>query len=868
MESRFVLSGLWIVSVLAASGWAQPAQPTAPPSEGMETIVAAAIPGLTDEDLAQRETAQRAFEQLCLTAGNPLVGDERRELCLAIAAHLGSDTPHAARVWLLRQVAMIGHDEVVPAVARLLSDENAQIRELARRALEHNPDDSATMPLIAALQQTQEPTWQVALLNALAARRARAAVPALVSLSGDPQRPVAVRAAAVRGLGMIADFRSLRALRALWPPKAPELQPVVFEALLTCAERLNTDGHQRTAAKLSGELLRTAPEEAQRVAALSALVRAADIDALPELMQRVTGASESPEMHAAAKFLLAELRDTEVDRLVRDRVTAPPADAQVRLLWVIAQRATPSAAPVVTPLLVHPDAAVRVAAAEALAVVGNWTSVMPLGEAAADVRNPALQAAARATLARLTGERIDAVLRGAAQSAPPLVRAEFIRTLAARQMIDTVPVLRRQADPQQPIEVRLAALDALAKLADADVAAEMIALLFGATDATVRAAAEDAVVAACLKASTPGARIAPLLAAWIDADATGHVALVQMLGRVGGPAALGMLRTTLRSDEPEVVDATIRVLSNWPTAAPRDDLLTIARQTEDRKRHILALRGYFRLLRDAAEGASMAARVDAYAAGLDAARDPSLRRLALSGLQGVPHPRAIALIRALAQDADLRADAEAALVALGMRLAPVDFAAAHDAIKEVAQTSADEAVRAMATAALEQIERLRGHVSQWIYSGPYTLPEGTWEMLFDTPLGPELAGKEPAWQPLPIMSGDQPWIFDLTQLDNRPQRCVFVVARIEVTGTHDARLNIGSDDAVKVWLNDELVHSNRVVRGHTPFEDAVDVTLRPGVNTVMMKIVQAGGGWQFSCKITDAEGDPPTWLHVLPVATE
>ena len=53
---------------------------------------------------------------------------------------------------------------------------------------------------------------------------------------------------------------------------------------------------------------------------------------------------------------------------------------------------------------------------------------------------------------------------------------------------------------------------------------------------------------------------------------------------------------------------------------------------------------------------------------------------------------------------------------------------------------------------------------------------------------------------------------------------------------------VGSDDAVKVWLNGELVHYNPITRGAGDFQDAFPVTLKAGVNVLLVAIDNHGHG--------------------------
>ena len=59
----------------------------------------------------------------------------------------------------------------------------------------------------------------------------------------------------------------------------------------------------------------------------------------------------------------------------------------------------------------------------------------------------------------------------------------------------------------------------------------------------------------------------------------------------------------------------------------------------------------------------------------------------------------------------------------------------------------------------------------------------------------------------------------------------------------NTQLYVGSDDAVKVWLNGVLVHNNPVDRGSSDYQDAFPVTLKLGKNTLLVAVYELRGGW-------------------------
>ncbi len=66
-----------------------------------------------------------------------------------------------------------------------------------------------------------------------------------------------------------------------------------------------------------------------------------------------------------------------------------------------------------------------------------------------------------------------------------------------------------------------------------------------------------------------------------------------------------------------------------------------------------------------------------------------------------------------------------------------------------------------------------------------------------------------------------------------------------------ARLYLGSDDAIKVWVNGAVVLSNKVSRGAAADQDMVEAPLKAGDNTLLLKIVNGGGdsGFYFKADI-------------------
>jgi hypothetical protein len=142
-------------------------------------------------------------------------------------------------------------------------------------------------------------------------------------------------------------------------------------------------------------------------------------------------------------------------------------------------------------------------------------------------------------------------------------------------------------------------------------------------------------------------------------------------------------------------------------------------------------------------------------------------------------------------------------------------------------------------------------VVTWQVAGPF-LKEGlTPKELLETKFAPESAQKASVkWQKMPLSGNEQILLQDFPGGENR---VAYLRNRVWSDKDQKAIMEIGSDDGIKIWINGKLVHTNNITRGLNNGEDMVDVTLKKGWNSCLMKISQGGGGWGASVCFVDAE---------------
>jgi len=232
---------------------------------GEEAAVSELIPKLADEKVENRYEAQMALQDLASKASTPGNAAAREALGSVLAAKAAdAGAPQPARVWIVRQLEYMGGPEAVEALTALMSGEDAELRECARRALEKNPAPAATTSLRDALAKASDPTWRIGLMNSLGQRGDAEAAPLIIKGLDDPK----TAPAAALALGQIVNRAAADALFA----RINDL-PEAGEALINLANRLQARGIG-AAKKVYARIAQEAKSKSVRAAAEFGLTQA------------------------------------------------------------------------------------------------------------------------------------------------------------------------------------------------------------------------------------------------------------------------------------------------------------------------------------------------------------------------------------------------------------------------------------------------------------------------------------------------------------------------------------------------------------------------------------------------------------------
>ena len=102
-----------------------------------------------------------------------------------------------------------------------------------------------------------------------------------------------------------------------------------------------------------------------------------------------------------------------------------------------------------------------------------------------------------------------------------------------------------------------------------------------------------------------------------------------------------------------------------------------------------------------------------------------------------------------------------------------------------------------------------------------------------------------AWTSLKIPNPGNNNITDMTKAlgwDGN-DRVIYGFITLNSPQAQNTRMFVGSDDSVKVWLNGELVREEIVGRGASDYQGSFPVTLKQGINTLLVAVENRTGRW-------------------------
>jgi tetratricopeptide (TPR) repeat protein len=294
----------------------------------------------------------------------------------------------------------------------------------------------------------------------------------------------------------------------------------------------------------------------------------------------------------------------------------------------------------------------------------------------------------------------------------------------------------------------------------------------------------------------------------------------------------------------------------------------------DEKTKAVALRSYLQLAElRARKGKTELAR-SMFEQGLKVAEKTNMTELvsrALSGIALIGDPKSLPIVQEYLRRPEPPYEAFAAVVAIANSLAQKGNKS--EAVELLKNALAKRMPRDLGFQAAQILARLgedpsamprqSGFIVRWWLLGPLPNPDNrAFDQAFiDETSVPNL--NEPVrldrrqlrWQEYRVI--DPQGIVDLRRIFRQTEDVAcYAYTEFVVENEMEAELRVGSDDSVKVWLNGKLVHQFGGMRGLSVDQDRIRVKLQKGINRLLLKVTQGGGGWEFCVRLVDLQGNP------------
>lgn len=345
-----------------------------------------------------------------------------------------------------------------------------------------------------------------------------------------------------------------------------------------------------------------------------------------------------------------------------------------------------------------------------------------------------------------------------------------------------------------------------------------------------------------------------LLSAAQDQEESVRLAALRALGRLRESQAVPLFLASLRESSLELRAAGLEALTRVPGKPTTDAIIAALKGANAEERAALArtlgLRGdqsavatIIPLVQDHDESVQAAALE-----ALGNLRAAEAGKVVLSVLKegkgGVRHVAAAAAVPI----ADAVAKAGNKEQAIELYLQAFQFSTHSNQARQIARRLQGLGV----VVDLSRFVMEAGFIAHWWTLGP--IPDRNALRQKDT-IATDTAPDLSKWKYVRLE--DPTGMVDLERVVARQDNVgAYLYAEVISDAARDVIFKVGSDDDVVVWLNGKEIHKNLTDRAWHVDEDQVSTRLEAGANRLLVKVLQGGGQWAVSVRITDKDGRP------------
>jgi len=654
-----------------------------------------------DDKLSAIVKYERGMDTQPLKAVEQLIRDsqnqpEQRKYIERRLAELLAGATLEGKSFICKQLWFIGTAESVPAVVKLLADE--ETADMACYAIGQNPSPEAGQALRDALGDAP-PDLQIRIINLLGDRRDAQSVGVLGKLVFDADSQVAE--AAIAALGKIGGSETMEILIRARAEGDSDLRFAATDAYLRCAEDLVAEGKVKQASLIYKELANKDESVIIRSAAIKGLADTGMQWAVPMVIAALQDRARM--VRSTARGCVRTMRGEGVTALLASELPKKSPAEQVLLIGALADRGDAAALPAITALNKSEDSGVKIAVLHAVGKLGDAFCVEFLVQAAGASSSDE-KGAAMNSLTVLAGDGVDDAIVETMQNSHASMRSELIQVLYDRNATGAVHALLAEADSSDS-KVCRAAFKALSRLAGEKDLPLLVQLLVKMRDKSVRRNAERAVIVVSRKINDEQRRADAVLSAMRTEELVSvKCSLLRVLGGIANNKALETVVGASRETEPAVRDTAIRALVKWPNATAAEALLDIYLQTDNRTHRLLALRGFARLSALPAQNRPVQEMLEMCRRAMNHADSVAEKKLVLSSLANVGDAEALIMVESFLQSEEIRAEAAIAAIRIAGAIAQKDPDKAVAAMNNLLVDLQDENLRSRAEEVLREIQ--------------------------------------------------------------------------------------------------------------------------------------------------------------------
>ena len=763
-----------------------------------------------------------------------------------ILSSLGTANSRRGKDFLCRMLRIMGTKKSIPIMKTLLSDQESG--HMARYVLASMQFEEAGAALHQSLNTVQDKLKQ-GIIDSLGDIRYKKAVPDLIKLLDT----ASVANNATRALGLIGGDSTMNHLLPRLSKTTGKSYRCTVQALLRCAEIYLEKGNKEKALSIYDRFTKSGTEPYVILAGLRGAAKVNGESAVPLLTEAIK--SGNNELANGAASIIAELKGDNIGSKLKSLLESAPANMQILLIGSLSEREDKSAVPSITKLTESENLEVRLSAIQALGKIGNSSSVIPLATIASSTSGHERNVS-RSALSNLKGNDVQNALKKHLLESLPEIQSELVRAIATRGESTAMNELMVLAKSNTP-EIRKEALRGIGILADQSHLDEILMLLLDPKEESDRDDIESAIAYSFRRISDKKIQTDALTKALEKADETAKPSILSLLGRDPNKQSLQLLISALKETE-SIQLAAIEALTKWPEHGPANDLLKIASEEKNSNKDT-ALNGYI-ILSSKSPNPTLS-----YRKALELNNSTATAKKILAGLGQSGGIQSLEIIKPYLKNSETSNEAALAATQVAKRMKDSHTATVRTVLWAILESNASESTKKGAADLQSELDLYKDYILDWRITGPYSVKGKDAKYVFDTALAPEKDSKSVRWKKFKTKSKSERslWAIELHEnLGMEANAAAYAMTKVWAPENLKINLEMGSDDHIKAWLNDEKIHESFSNRSLEPRQSIIPVTLSKGWNLIILKVVNTSGPWGLCCQIRDRDGNPVDGLKI------